>query len=220
MNNQNLLSIEEAFLSNAEVTTGLGLNAISEVQTTLLNASKSKFAGTIKMAALAINAVNFFESDGGKALFLEEGITWTKADLGLKVFGWQKSFFYKVIKAGKLDPRIVSVFQAKFLAARDASMSIANLLSFAKTINLDELQHDAGMSEDAIEAAEANAILSAEVETPLETEPTILTFSFKNPAGKNVSVRVLASGEVITTNETDEVRQAAKFLMAAVQSQQ
>ena len=135
MNNQNLLSIEEAFLSNAEVTTGLGLNAISEVQTTLLNASKSKFAGTIKMAALAINAVNFYESEGGKALFIEEGITWTKADLGLKVFGWQKSFFYKVIKAGKLDPRIVSVFQAKCLAARDASMSIANLLAFAKTIN-------------------------------------------------------------------------------------
>jgi|TARA_B110000908_G_scaffold148928_1_gene181810 hypothetical protein len=220
MNNQNLLSIEEAFLSNAEVTTGLGLNAISEVQTTLLNASKSKFAGTIKMAALAINAVNFYESEGGKALFIEEGITWTKADLGLKVFGWQKSFFYKVIKAGKLDPRIVSVFQAKCLAARDASMSIANLLAFAKTINLDELQHDAGMSDEAIEAAEAEVIEAAEVEAPLETEPTILTFSFKNPAGKNVSVRVLAGGDVITTNETDEVRQAAKFLMAAVQSQQ
>jgi hypothetical protein len=99
----------------------------------------------------------------------------------------------------------------------EASISIANLLKFAKTIDLDNLEHSEDATSEEIEATENEAIESAEIETPVQDEPTILTFSFKNPAGKNVAIRVLASGEVITTNNTEEVIEAAKFMIATLQ---
>mgnify|MGYP003638459747 CR=1 FL=1 len=215
--NEQLLTIETAFLNLPQVQNSLGIIAIRNVQTEIQNASKSKFAGTMKMGTLILKSIEFFESEEGKELFAEEGIQWSKADLGLKVFGWQKSFFYKVIKASKLDTRIVDAFKNKCEAANEASISIANLLKFAKTIDLNSLEHSDDATSDEIETAENEAIETAEIETPIQDEPTILTFSFKNPAGKNVAVRVLASGEVITTNETDDVRSACQFLMAALQ---
>ena len=100
---EQLLTIETAFLGLPQVQNALGLTAIRGIQTEIQNASKSKFAGTMKMGQLILKSIEFFESEEGKELFAEEGIQWTKAELGLKVFGWQKSFFYKVIKASKLD---------------------------------------------------------------------------------------------------------------------
>jgi hypothetical protein len=169
------------------------------------------------MGKLILKSIEFFESEEGKELFAEEGIQWTKAELGLKVFGWQKSFFYKVIKASKLDTRIVDAFKIKCEEVNEASISIANLLKFAKTIDLDNLEHSEDATSEEIEATENEAIESAEIETPVQDEPTILTFSFKNPAGKNVAIRVLASGEVITTNNNEEVIEAAKFMIATLQ---
>jgi hypothetical protein len=214
---EQLLTIETAFLGLPQVQNALGLTAIRGVQTEIQNASKSKFAGTMKMGQLILKSIEFFESEEGKELFAEEGIQWTKAELGLKVFGWQKSFFYKVIKASKLDTRIVDAFKIKCEEVNEASISIANLLKFAKTIDLDNLEHSEDATSEEIEATENEAIESAEIETPVQDEPTILTFSFKNPAGKNVAIRVLASGEVITTNNNEEVIEAAKFMIATLQ---
>jgi hypothetical protein len=214
---EQLLTIETAFLDLPQVQNALGLTAIRGVQTEIQNASKSKFAGTMKMGQLILKSIEFFESEEGKELFAEEGIQWTKAELGLKVFGWQKSFFYKVIKASKLDTRIVDAFKIKCEEVNEASISIANLLKFAKTIDLDNLEHSEDATSEEIEATENEAIESAEIETPVQDEPTILTFSFKNPAGKNVAIRVLASGEVITTNNNEEVIEAAKFMIATLQ---
>jgi|TARA_R110000744_G_C19289640_1_gene554545 hypothetical protein len=214
---EQLLTIETAFLGLPQVQNALGLTAIRGIQTEIQNASKSKFAGTMKMGQLILKSIEFFESEEGKELFAEEGIQWTKAELGLKVFGWQKSFFYKVIKASKLDARIVDAFKIKCEEVNEASISIANLLKFAKTIDLDSLEHSEDATSEEIEATENEAIESAEIESPVQDEPTILTFSFKNPAGKNIAVRVLASGEAITTNETDDVRSACQFLMATLQ---
>ena len=215
--NEQLLTIEQAFLELPQIQVSLGLNEIRGIQTDIKNASKSKFAGTMKMGGMVLKAIDYFDSEEGKEVFAEEGILWTKEELGLKLFGWQKSFFYKVIKAAKLDGRIVDAFVIKCDAANEASLSIANLLKFAKTIDLNSLTHSIDATDVEIEMAEVEAIESAEIETPVQDEPTILTFSFKNPTGKNIAVRVLSSGEVITTNETEDIRRACQFMMAALQ---
>jgi len=211
-----LLTIESAFLQLNAVKDALNLSDIKRVQRSITNAHKSKFGHTMKMAVLVKNAVEFYESDEGKELFAEEGIQWSKEQLGNKVFGWQKSFFYKVIKAGNIDQRIVDAFNTKCDAiGDDSARSLALLLTFAKTINLDELGLPSDASEEEVLEAETEAIENAEVDTAVAV-PTIFTLSFKNPSGNNVAVRITADGDVITTNNDAEVRLAIGVLATAM----
>ena len=66
------------------------------------------------------------------------GVTWTKEDFYTKLYGWKKSFFYKMLKVGKLQneqPEVVAQFKSAVAEADangdSASMSVASLLKFA-----------------------------------------------------------------------------------------
>jgi hypothetical protein len=211
MMNNELLSIESAFLNLPAVKTALNLADIKRANRDITNAQKKKFDHTIKMAKLVTTAVDFYESEEGKELFAEEGIEWSKADLGLKVFGWQKSFFYKVVKAGLLDERIVESYRVKTDANTDASRSLAGLLTFASTIDLSTIEHDIDATEQEIELAEIEAIEEAELETEQEAIATIFTMSYKSANG-NVAVRIDENNEVTTRNDRQEIQSAIEFL--------
>jgi hypothetical protein len=208
----NLLSIETAFLNLPQVKAQLNLTDIKRIQRSIKNAQKSKFGHTMKMSKLVNEAVTFFESTEGKELFAEEGIEWSKKDFGLKVFGWQKSFFYKVIKAGKLDQRIVDAFNEMCDAnGEDAQRSIAGLLEFSRDIDLDSLEHSEDATEEQIAEAEQEAITEA-VENTTERVETIITLSFKNPNGDNVAWRIDANGEVFTRNTQAQVQEVLAMI--------
>ena len=108
-----LLSIESSFLNLPQVKQGLNLSEIRSVQRTIVNAKKKKFEQTLALSKLVNQAVTWFQSEEGQRVCTEEGISWTNEEIGQKVFGWQKSFFYKVVKAGKLDEAVVDTFKAK-----------------------------------------------------------------------------------------------------------
>jgi len=208
----NLLSIETAFLNLPQVKAQLNLTDIKRIQRSIKNAQKSKFGHTMKMSKLVNEAVTFFESTEGKELFAEEGIEWSKKDFGLKVFGWQKSFFYKVIKAGKLDQRIVDAFNEMCDAnGEDAQRSIAGLLEFSRDIDLDSLEHSEDATEEQIAEAEQEAITEA-VENTTERVETIITLSFKNPAGDNVAWRIDANGDVFTRNTPAQIQEVLAMI--------
>lgn len=211
MMNNELLSIESAFLNLPAVKTALNLADIKRANRDITNAQKKKFDHTIKMAKLVTTAVDFYESEEGKELFAEEGIEWSKADLGLKVFGWQKSFFYKVVKAGLLDERIVESYRVKTDANNDASRSLAGLLTFASTIDLSTIEHDIDATEQEIELAEIEAIEEAELETEQEAIATIFTMSYKTANG-NVAVRIDENNDVTTRNDRQTIMSAIEFL--------
>jgi hypothetical protein len=196
----NLLSIETAFLNLPQVKAQLNLTDIKRIQRSIKNAQKSKFGHTMKMSKLVNEAVTFFESTEGKELFAEE------------VFGWQKSFFYKVIKAGKLDQRIVDAFNEMCDAnGEDAQRSIAGLLEFSRDIDLDSLEHSEDATEEQIAEAEQEAITEA-VENTTERVETIITLSFKNPNGDNVAWRIDANGEVFTRNTQAQVQEVLAMI--------
>ena len=109
----NLLSIETAFLSQSEIKNALNLNDIKRIQKQITNAHKSKFGHTLSMAKLVVKAEEWFNSEDGKFKMQDAGLSWSKEEFGQKVFGWQKSFFYKVLKAGKLSDQIVDAFTTK-----------------------------------------------------------------------------------------------------------
>lgn len=213
----NLLQIEQDFLNNPAVRQAINLTEINRAQRNVQNAQKRKFEHTMTLAGLVTKAVEWFDSEEGKRTFADEGIEWSKADFGLKVFGWQKSFFYKVIKAGNLDQRIVDAFNRKCdEAGDDAQRSLAGLLKFAQNIDLDSLEISEDATEEEIAQAEADAIESAEVETREERVATIFTMTWKNPAGRGVSVRIDENGQIITQNEGAEIAQALQFFMSQI----
>jgi hypothetical protein len=92
-----LLAIESAFLRQSDVASALNLSEIRSIQRTIQNGQKKKFEQSLTLSHHVRTAFEWFQSEGGKAKLREEGITWTTEQFGQKVFGWQKSFFYKLI---------------------------------------------------------------------------------------------------------------------------
>lgn len=203
----NLLAIETAFLSNANVQQALSLREIRTAQRTLTNGQKKKFEQTLTLSKLVLNAVNWFNSQEGKAVCTEEGISWTNEEIGNKVFGWQKSFFYKVVKAAKIEETIVETFKAKCdeaeASGQDANRSLEGLLKFAKqTETIAEASGNDGEADGDGETTEAEV----EIRTA-----TIFTLTYKTEAG-NVSVRIDEAGNIKTTNSAEQIAEAIKFL--------
>ena len=208
----NLLAIESAFLSLPQVKQALNLTEINRVQRSITNAKKQKFAQTLNLSKLAVSVVAWFASPAGQELTAEEGITWSNEEIGQKVFGWQKSYFYKVLKAGKLQEAVVTEFTAQCDTAEseglDPDRSLAGLLKFAKSLQ----SSNTGGSEGE------GGGKGGETETTVEVRPeTILTFTFKpNDGSENVSVRANTAGEIKTTNSKQDIENAILSLQALI----
>ena len=199
----NLLSIETAFLSLATVKQGLNLGEIRSTQRVIANGQKKKFEQTLQLSKLVLTAVNWFSSDEGKTVCAEEGITWTNEEIGNKIFGWQKSFFYKVVKAGKLESEVIESFNTKCTEIEaqgsEANRSLEGLLKFAKQVN----------------AATTETTDSDSEQTEPQPEiivETIFTMTFKNTDGKKIAVRIDANGTIKTTNSRAEIAEALAYI--------
>lgn len=216
----NLLAIEQQFLNLPQVANAINLNDIKRAKRNVENAQKRKFEHTITMSSLVKQAVDWFDSEAGKDVFREEGIQWSKADFGLKVFGWQKSYFYKVVKVGNLDQRIIDAFSRKCdELGEQANRSLAGLLEFSRDIDLTSLDVSEDATEEEIAEAEEQAIAEAvEQSNAAERIETIFTLSFKRAEG-NVAVRVDAEGNVITRNSAHDIQAAIQFLANSIQNQ-
>jgi hypothetical protein len=203
----NLLTIEAQFLTNPQVKAGLNLQQVTALQRTMAKADKKTFENTLSMAALAAKAWQWVNSEQGKALCEEEGVTFTKEALGEKVFSYKKSFFCKLVKAGELPTEVVDTFNAKCEEAENAGekpvRSVAALNAFAKA--LEQGQESGGTGEGGEEGEG-----EGEGETPaIELRAEVLfTFTYKNPDGNNVAVRIDVNGNVKSTNTADEVSAA------------
>ena len=208
-----LLAIEESFLSQSDIKSALNLNDIKRIQKQITNAHKSKFGHTLTMAKLVVGAESWFTSEEGQTRMANEGLSWTKEEFGQRVFGWQRSFFYKVLKAGKLSDQIINAFTTKCDEAdaqgKDVDRSLAGLLKFAQDFS----EVETIINEETGEEEEIEGLEEAEVEERVET---IFTMSMKNATGRNVAVRVDANGAVITRNDASEIAQAIAFLQAAM----
>jgi hypothetical protein len=218
----NLLQIESALLNLPTVKAGLNITEIRRVQRTLTNAQKSKFTNTINLSKLVVKAHEWFTSDEGKAVFNEEGVAWSNEEFGKKVFGWQKSYFYKVLKAGKLQDDVVDLFNTKCDEAeaegQDPNRSLEGLLKFARAAAeaTPAPAEGSGDSEETEDGEGESGGSEAAVEVRV---PTILTLSFKASElqlGRNVSIRVDVNGQVTTGNTEEEINLALQFLSQAI----
>jgi len=203
-----LLAIEVEFLRNSQVEQALDLRAIRNLQRTLSNGQKKKFAQTLELSKKVVAVANWFTSEEGKQVTAEAGIYWNNETIGLKVFGWQKSYYYKVLKAGKLDDSIVEEFNSLCDEAEangeEPNRSLEGLLKFTRSGG-NTTAEAGGTGEDGEETEETT-------ERAIEVRiPTIFTMTYKG-GEKNVSIRVNENNEVATTNSRSEILAAIEFL--------
>ena len=204
----NLLSIEADFLRNENVESALNLRAIRTLQRTLSNGQKKKFAQTLELSKKVLHVSNWFASEEGKQATADAGIYWNNEQIGLKLFGWQKSYFYKVLKAGKLDDAIIDEFNSLCDDAeregQEPNRTLEGLLKFSRGGG-NEATETGGNDDDETGESETT-------ERAIEVRvPTIFTMTYKG-GEKNVSVRVNENNEVTTTNSREEILRAIEFL--------
>jgi hypothetical protein len=202
----NLLTIEQAFLNMPQVKQALNLTEIRAVQRTIVNAKKKKFDQTLQLSKLVGGVVAWFASEDGQRLCAEEGITWSNEQIGLKVFGWQKSFFYKVVKASKLKDEVIETFKTKCdeleAQGEEPNRSLEGLLKFAKQV--ENGQTDGG--EEGEEGEEAQVETRAQV---------VFSMSYEG-----LKVKVDANGIVsIKGGDNQNVVDAIEFLYRSINNQ-
>lgn len=200
----NLLSIEQAFLNNAQVKSAMNLTEIKALQRTIDNAKKKKFTTTLALSKHVSKAFEWFKSDEGQALCNDAGISWTSEEFGAKVFGWQKSFFYKVVKVANVEDEVIERFNDECdrleREGENPKRSVENLLKFAKAV-------ESGASEGGDGDGESDA--EAVVETRVQTA---FTMTFKDGHNPNVSVRIDENGKMTTSNSLNDIKRALMFL--------
>ena len=134
----NLLTIERAFLSIPAVKQGLKLAEFKTLQRNVENAQKKKFDSTLDLSKVVLASFEWFKSAEGQALCSEEGISWNSEEFASKVFGFQKSFFYKLTRAGKLTAELVDEFKRKCTELESdgqvPNRSLEGLLKYAKEV--------------------------------------------------------------------------------------
>ena len=131
-----LLQNEQAFL---EGNSALNFRRITTLSTQLTDSKKKKFEVSLELAKHVKTTKNWFDSDEGKDQLIEEGIEWTTELMFLKIFGWKKSYAYKLIKLATLkeeNPSIISTWKRECTRlegeGENVSRSVENLLKFAK----------------------------------------------------------------------------------------
>ena len=187
-----LLAIESHFLTTANAIEGLKLRELRRLTTADLNATKKRFETSLQLSQIVADGFEWYKSANGKATMTNEGITWNAEEFALKVYGYQKSFFYKLVKAGTVE----TVKVEEYKEFEPNNRTIEGLLKFIKASGNDA---DADGGKDGETA---------------ERPTTVLTFTYKTDSG-NVSVRVDSNGVVKTTNTNDQIREAIQQLISA-----
>lgn len=218
----NLLTIERAFLSIPAVKQGLKLSEYKTLQRNVENAQKKKFEHIMDLSKVVLTAFNWFKSAEGQALCSEEGITWSAEEFSNKVFGIQKSYFYKLTRAGKLEDHLITEFKLKCNEVEAeggvANRSLEALLKYAKEV-------EQGAPAGGEEGEEGGEAKEGENEAQVSTRPQVLfSFDYK-PADfytlrercpHPLKIKVMTTGEVrVADNDGNDAPQYVIYVVEA-----
>ena len=137
---RNLMQIEADFLALPSVRSQVNFATIENLISEVSDAKKNKFDKSLKLAKLVSQSLEWFNKAETKTQLEDEGIEWNNTEVFFnRVFGWQKSFGYKMNKAGKLQieqSSVVTKFKRECTRAEnngeDVQRSIEALLKYAK----------------------------------------------------------------------------------------
>lgn len=130
-------TIEKAFLGLPQVAEALATKEIKKLTSEFVNAQKSKFTKSLKLAKLVSDGYKWFKSAEGKEVLATEGIEWTAEEFFAKAYGFKKSYGYRLVKVGGLEEEKVEAYIAECerleAEGEPQSRDLKDLLKYAKT---------------------------------------------------------------------------------------
>ncbi len=115
----------------------LELRNSSEFISITPNAQKKKYETSLALSKLVVKTTGWLHSSEGNTWMKSQGLRWSNEDIGMNIFGWQKSFFYKLLKVGKLEDDVLVAFNEYCdntgEGDKKINRTIENLLKFANS---------------------------------------------------------------------------------------
>jgi len=186
---RNLLQLEASVLNeNAVLSNGFKVEEINQFQNEIFTSGVSKFQMSVKMSKIVKKSMEFFNSEECKTQMDEEGISWTKEEFFMKLYGWKRAYGYKMLKLSSIHSAKINKFIRKMQELRDngqdtkeTSISVENCLKFVRS-----------------ESGE---------ETTEQTTPniTLLKCVFKSIEGSNKTITIKANGDTKCQLENEEI---------------
>jgi hypothetical protein len=100
------------------------------------NSQTKKFENSIALSRLVVKTVEWLNGIEGKQWMRTNGKIWSTEEIGKNIFGWQKSFMYKMLRLGRLPDSVVLEYNQICKARTDAptkyGRTIEDLLKFAR----------------------------------------------------------------------------------------
>ena len=188
-------------------SSALNIKAINTIKTAIQSSDVKRFENSLHLAELVGKAHKWLKDSEGQAL-LKASALGMDAFI-LEVYGFQKSFYYKLVKASNVAPELVKEFkkQTEALKAKDLSapLSIEALLKYAGEAKLETQSEGESEGESEGNAPEVQAKAVA-----------VVTLAFKVDGLESVALRINDNGELITKASPEAIAVALEFLAKAV----
>jgi hypothetical protein len=115
----------------------LELRNSSEFISVTTNAQKKKYETSLALSKLVLKTTDWIHSRDGAVWMKSQGLKWSNEDIGKNIFGWQKAFFYKLLKVAKLNDDVLVAFNEycdnSGAGDKKINRTVENLLKFAKS---------------------------------------------------------------------------------------
>jgi hypothetical protein len=214
----NLLTIEQEFLSSAQVSNDINFDRIFSLTDDYNNAKKKKFETSLKLAKLVYEAFLWYDKPETKQLLTDNDIEWTTKEIFInRVFGWQKSFGYKMNKAGKLcveESSVVTKFKRACTSAenngQDAIRSVEALLKFASSQGTEATEGGEGTGEGEVQTRKKTYATFSIAKDGVNGESGF-SIRLSDAAEMNGMTEITINGAMISEMEDAESRLMAVF---------
>ena len=186
-------------------TKALQVTQVKNLQSKIEETAARKFAASVALSDCIRKGYNWLKSEEGKQFLKDKKVGMDQ--LILEVYGFQKSFYYKLLKLGQLAferPEILERFTASVNEAKEsnlgASLSIENALNFAKEVKGIE----AGKGSEGSEGSEPKVTKDKPI--------LVLTFDGRPIGINSVSMRINSDGTLKTSADKKDLRAVVDYL--------
>jgi len=199
-----MLQIEQQFIqANKEV---LMLNEYAKLNRSINTAQKNKFFKSLELGKIIDKGISLFKADTNfKETMSASGISWTIEEFIVNVYGYQKSYAYRIVKASIHDERVVEAFQI-YAEREKLPLSIVELNKFAKNVGKID---DSATAEDIAEGTES--------EENEQSSPTIFSFVSKLEGAK-ANITIKENGDASTKCTKEELLQAIEAMKVIIEN--
>jgi len=197
---------------NKTQQSALNIKAINTIKNAIQSSDTKRFENSLHLAELIGKSHKWLKDAEGQSLLKSSGLGMDA--FILDVYGFQKSFYYKLVKAAAVPVDVLKEFrkQTEALKAKDLSapLSIEALLKYASEAKLEQQSEtgETGESETGESETSATEVKAKAV--------AVVTLAFKIEGLEAVALRINDDGQLITKATPEAIAVALDYLTQAV----